>query len=114
LLTINLLSPEDELLRGRIVNQTEKLAKAAYKTIWGINILVPEQHRAGLSMRPEQTTYHYDARPAESIATLWNILDDLHKLWCRSHHITNPQVCKEVQEDIMILTIGLLKLLHWA
>ena len=42
---INLLSPEDEMLRRRIANKTEYLAKCAIRTLDGINIKIPTHLR---------------------------------------------------------------------
>jgi len=110
--TIYLISPEDEILRTKISNRLETLAKAIYRTLEGINVHVPPEHRAGLSMRHDQTVYHYEPRTHESVRTLWTLLEDLHKLFCDTHHIYNITVKKELQEDINILNVGVLRLLH--
>ena len=112
--TIYLISPEDQLLMGRIEKRTEQLAKCAYRTLEGINVTVPPKHRAGLQMRQDQTTYHYEPRPCESIGTLWKLMDDFHKLYCMTHHIHNAEVKRDLQDDIHEMTVGILRLLHWS
>lgn len=109
-----LCSPADELLRGRISKKTEQLAKAAYRTLEGINVRVPDELKHHLSMRQDQTYYHYEPRKVESIRTLWGICDDLHRLNAMAFKVENSEVKKELQADIHDLLIGVLRLLHWS
>ena len=112
--TIYLISDKDVVLKGRIEGRTEQLAKNAYRTLHGVNVPIPPEHREALSMRQDQTTYHYEPRKEESINTLWLVLDDFHKLYCMSHHVHNMTVRRELQDDIHTMVIGILRLLHWS
>jgi hypothetical protein len=112
--TIYVISSHDELLRSRISKKTEQLAKALYRTLEGINVHIKPEHRKGLSMRPDQTTYHYEPRTTESIQTIWHLLEDLHKLFATTFHVHNAVVKKELQDDINDLNVCVLRCLHMS
>ena len=109
-----LVSPADELLRGRISKKTEQLAGCALKTLEGVNVRIPDGVRHKLEVRPEQTHVHYEPRRTESIQTLWDICDDLHRLNAMAFKVENSELKKELQTDIHDLTIMILRLLHWS
>lgn len=91
-----ILNCEDRRLYETIDRKLSIYKRAFRRTLHGVTIKVPPKYREGLSLRPDQSHYHYNAKQEHLAGAIHNLVGDVHVLKLMAIQIEDHELSETV------------------